>query len=123
MRQFALHDMTVEQLVEAFTTMALEQDEAILEDENTKYNRLYDRMEALKQEMKGRAGDQRRALLPLLGHKNAQVRLKAAIATLAIDLDAARNALHEISNRNEYPQAADARRMMRSVDEGRYVPS
>jgi hypothetical protein len=79
-------------------------------------------MEAVEDALKSRNGDQRRALLPLFLHPNAQVRLKAATATLAVAPEAARQTLQIISDRQEYPQAADARGMMRAVDKGTYVP-
>lgn len=116
-------EMSNGELVERFTTMALEQDEALLMDEIGKYNKIYDQMEAVKKELKARAGDERRLLLPLLEHRNAQVRLKAAIATLAIEPEAARNALQKIVDQKEFPQAANASGMIDAVDEGRYVPS
>lgn len=118
-----LQGLSVDELVERFVSNALDQDQAILLDDNRKYRRLYFEMKALKEALKGRAGDQRTALLPLLKHRNAQVRLKAAIATLAVEIDTARAALQKISDANEYPQAADARGMMSALDEGRYVPS
>jgi hypothetical protein len=49
--------------------------------------------------------------------------LKAALATLAVAPEAARATLQLISDRQEYPQAADARGMMRAIDEGTYVPT
>lgn len=115
--------MTEEQLVDRFADIALAQDEALLDDENAKYNRLYDKMEDVRQELKLRPGDQRRAILPLLQHENAQVRLKAALTTLAIAPEAARHALQIISDRHEYPQAIDARGMLRALESGTYIPS
>jgi hypothetical protein len=115
--------MSVDQLVEQFTAIALDQDRAITLDDSAKYNRLFDRMENIKELLKSREGDQRGALEPLLQHRNAQVRLKAAIALLAVEPEAARATLQAISDKSEYPQAADARGMMRALDEGRYVPS
>lgn len=123
MKRVSLEDMTVEQLVERFTTMALDQEEALLMDELAKYNRIYDQMEAVEQELKKRSRDQRHVLLPLLDHKNAQVRLKAAIATLAIEPEAAREALQKIVDQKEFPQAGSAGSMLDALDEGRYVPS
>jgi len=123
MKRIALENMTVEQLVDRFVEIALAQDEALLMDEVEKYNRLYDQMDVLKQELKKRQGDGRASLLPLLKHKNAQVRLKAAITTLSIDPQAARNALQKIVDQKEFPQAANASGMMDALDEGRYVPS
>lgn len=123
MKRIALQEMLVTELVERFTAIGLEQDEALLLDEIGKYNRLYDDMEALEKELKERTGDRRDSLLSLFDHKNAQVRLKAAIATLAIEPEAARKVLQNISDQNEYPQAASARSMMRALDEGRYIPN
>ena len=120
MKRGNFQNMTVEQLVEQFTSIALEQDEAILSEDNRKYNRLFDRMTLLKQELKNRVGDQRRALLPLCDHESAQVRLQAAIAIVAVAPEKARQTFQIISDRNEYPEAADARSWMRTLDEGRF---
>ena len=108
-----LESATEEELVEYFVAIAVVQDKAMRQGENAKYNRLYREMDAVEWELKRRTGDQRRALIPLYTHPNAQVRLKAAIATLALAPDAARQALQIISDRQEYPQAADARGMIR----------
>jgi hypothetical protein len=123
MKQANVEDMTAAQLVEYFTAIALAQDEAMRIDDNAAFKRLFFQMEAVEEELKGRKGDQRRALLCLLDHPNAQVRLKSAIATLALAPLAARQALQVISDRQEYPQAADARGMMRAVDDGTFTPS
>jgi Domain of unknown function (DUF2019) len=112
-----------EQLVELFTKIALNQFDALELDETNKFNQLYDQMEHVKSELKGRVGDQRLLLLPLLEHPNAQVRLKSAIATLALAPDDAMKALQRISDEDEYPQAAYARGMIDAVKEGRVNPS
>jgi uncharacterized coiled-coil DUF342 family protein len=118
-----LDKMTVDQLVDRFLTIVLDQDRTIRDDNNAKYNRLYDQLEAVKQELRSRPGDQRRALIPLHAHSNAHVRLKSAIATLALAPDAARRTLQNISDRQEYPQAADARGMISALDDGSFVPN
>jgi hypothetical protein len=122
-RRNKLKSATAEELVQYFVAIAMVQDKAVRRGEIAKYNRLYGEMDAVGQELKQRPGDQRHALIPLYEHPNAQVRLKAAIATLALARDAARRALQIISDREEYPQAADARGMMRAVDNGTFVPS
>jgi uncharacterized protein YdcH (DUF465 family) len=122
MSQTTFQRMTVEQLVARSAAIALDQDKAMLKSEHAKFNRLFDEMEAVEKELKTREGDQRRALLPLFNHPNAQVRLKSAIATLALAPQAARRTLQILSDRQEYPQAADARGMMRAVDEGTFIP-
>jgi Domain of unknown function (DUF2019) len=123
MKRTKLHEMTVAQLVDLFIAIALNQDAAMLNYNSAEFNRLFDEREALEEELKKRPGDQRRALLPLLEHLNAQVRLISAIATLALAPEAARQTLQVISDRQEYPQAADARGMMRALSEGTYIPS
>lgn len=123
MTTVSLAGLSVEDLVNTFESMALAQDKALFDDEHAKYNRLYDKMEVVKGELKSRAGDARHALMPLLNHANAQVRLKAAIALLGPEPTTAREALQRISDANEYPQAARARSMMSALDEGRYIPA
>ncbi len=123
MTSATLNRLSVEELVEKFISMALAQDEALLDDEHGKYNLLFDQMEEVKEALKGLGDDERRALLPLLEHRNAQVRLKSAIALLALEPEDARTTLQKISDANEYPQAARARGMLKALDEGRYVPS
>lgn len=122
MSRNSVQQMTVVALVQRFEVIALEQSMAADLDETTKYNRLYDQMEEIEEELRSRDGDQRKVLLPLYDHANAHVQLKAALATLAIDPESARKVLQDISDRNEYPEAASARSMMRSLDEGTYTP-
>jgi hypothetical protein len=119
----SLEKLSVDALVEQFISMALAQDTALLHDETAKYNRLFDKMEHVKEQLKGRGDDERRALLPFLQHSNPHVRLKAAIALLALEPQAARAALQKIWEAKEFPQAADALGMLRAIDQGRYVPT
>lgn len=123
MSRVLLPDLSVEQLVERFVRNAVEQDNAMFEDDNGKFNRLYREMNDIKEELKQRDGDARRELGPLLKHENGQVRLRAAIALLALNPESARATLQSLSDADVYPQAADARGMMRALDEGRYVPN
>ncbi|MBI4275958.1 MAG: DUF2019 domain-containing protein [Rhizobiales bacterium] len=123
MTRIGLQDMTVEQLVQLFITIALDQDKAIMTNDNAKYNRLYSQMDDVKNELKRRADDQRRALIELYDHPNVQVRLKAAITTLGLAPEAARRVLQIISDRAEFPQAADANGILRALDNGTFVPN
>jgi len=123
MKRTKLQDVSVDQLVQRFTAIALDQDKALRSGQHAKFNRLFDELEAVKQELQNRAGDQRRALIALLAHPNAQVRLKSAIATLALVPDVARTTLQTISDQNEYPQAAYARDMINALGDGRFIPS
>ena len=122
MKQIRLEKMTVSQLVERFTAIAVDQDQALLYDEITKYNRLYDQLIVVRDQLKSRAGDQRRALLPLYEHPSWQVRLMAAHATLAIVPEAGRLMLQTIADSRHYPQAGDAGMSLDSLDRGVYKP-
>jgi len=115
--------MTVDQLVERFTAIALDQDKALLRGEYAKFNRLFDEMEAVKQELKSRDGDQRQALLRLYDHPNAQVRLKAVKATLAVAPEAARRMLQVIADSRENPQAGEAGMSLDNLDRGIFKPT
>lgn len=123
MSQVALNKMNAEELVELFTTITLAQDQAILELDTRKYNRLFRQMEKVQAELKSRSGDQRRALIPLLKHDNPQVRIKTAFSLLAIAPARARQALQNIVDWDEYPQLADASGMLEALDDGTYTPN
>lgn len=123
MTRISVPKMTEEQLIERFVFIATEQDQAMLYDDNRRYNQLYDNMKDVEQELKQRPGDQRRVLLSLLEHENLQVKLRAALATLAVAPEASRAVLQWLSDRNRYPQAADAREMLDALDDGSYVPT
>ncbi len=74
------------------------------------------------EELKSRNGDQRRALVQLYGHPNAQTRVKAAIATLTVAPEAAKEVLRQIVANGEYPQAMDAAMILRDVADGSFTP-
>lgn len=123
MKKIELSSLSATQLVEKFAAIAREQDQAILASATAKYNRLYDRMAEVVDELKSRPGDQRRELARLYEFPNVQVRLKAAIHTLAVMPIEARSQLEIIAEMHWFPQTADALGMLRSMDQGRYVPN
>jgi hypothetical protein len=118
-----LDNLTVEQLVERFTSLTLDQDRALRSSNHGRFNRLFDDMEAVKQELQSRNGDQRRALLPLYDHPNPQVRLKAAKATLAVAPETALKMLRTIAESREYPQAGEAGISLDNLKDGIFKPT
>jgi hypothetical protein len=118
-----LKSLTVEQLVAAFEAAGIEQSHAELSNKISKYNRLFRKMVAIQEELKARDGDQRSALVPLLKHANPQVRYMAAEYTLVVAPVASRQALQDLSDKNIYPQAANARGTLRSLAIGRRQPT
>jgi hypothetical protein len=123
MKRDDLRAMTVDQLVELFAEIAREQDRAIARDDNAKYSRLFWQMEDVEEELKGREGDQRPALLRLYTDLNAQVRLAAAKATLAVAPEAARRLLRNIADSQENPQAGDAGMSLVNLERGIFKPT
>jgi hypothetical protein len=123
MNRSQLNGLSTDDLVDRFVSIALLQHEAVWSGDSSAYNKLYGTMMIVEELLKNSADDQRRRLLPLLKHENPMVRLKAAIATLAIDREAARATLKGIWDRKEHPEAADALGILNALDEGRYLPS
>ena len=123
MKRPRLADMSLEELIESFASIGIAQDEALLDRDTARFNRLFRQMEDVSAELKSRTGDQRRALLALYDHPNIQVRLKAADTTLAVAPEAARQKLEEIATSHEFPQAGDAGMSLWALDEGIFKPT
>lgn len=123
MKSNDLRGMVVEQLVQRFVDLSLAQDKAEIQGDIADVNRLFDKIEFVKSELKGRPGDQRRALMILYDHPNAQVRLKAAKATLALAPNAARAVLERLIKFKEFPQAGDAGMTLQFLDDGTFKPT
>ncbi|MEA2345751.1 MAG: hypothetical protein QOF63_3920 [Thermoanaerobaculia bacterium] len=116
-------DMTTQELVERFVSIGLAQYDALYVADTKKFNRLYAMMADVRNELKSREGDQRRALLPLLDHSNLQVRMKAANTLLAISPILARKALESVRDSGIFPQAMDAGMTLSALDNGTFVPN
>jgi hypothetical protein len=118
-----LQDLSVNGLIDRFVEIGIAQDEALLADDIKGFNKLFDQMQEIVQELRRREGDQRHALLQLYEHPNMQVRLKAIINTLAIAPEAGRTALEAVANSRHFPQAGDAGMSLFSLDEGIFKPT
>lgn len=118
-----LNEMSVGELVERFLAIAIDQDKAIFDENNTRFNALYKQMQTVRDELRARPGDQRNALRALLDHPNVQVRLKAAITTLALAPDISKRVLRQIADSKRLPQAADAGLILDGLRDGSFVPS
>jgi len=123
MSQPAFQEMSLDQLLARFAAIGVDQDKALLRNEIAKFNRLYDEMDAIENELKARNGDQRRALVGLYDHPNAQVRLNAIKATLAVSPEQARRMLSVMANSREYPQAGDAGMTLVNLERGIFKPT
>ncbi|MEC5291070.1 DUF2019 domain-containing protein [Aurantimonas sp. C2-6-R+9] len=117
-----LTELTVDEIVREYIAIGLAQDKAIEADDTSTFNRLARRQFAYEKELKRREGDQRRALVPLLEHSNAQIRLNAAHATLVVAPLLARETLEAVAEWESGPQALDAGMAIQMLDDGRFVP-
>ncbi len=123
MNRVTLEEMAISELVDRFAAICLDQDRALLYSEIAKFNQLYRQMAAVRDELKQRPGDQRRALLALYDHENAQVRLQAATASLAVAPDEARKLIETIASSRKFPQAGDAGMTLVNLDRGIFKPT
>ena len=123
MKREDLSRISTDELVNRFAEYAVQQDDASLENDVAKVNRLFWKLKDIEQELKDREGDQRSALLRLYNHPNAQVRVKAAKATLAIAPVQARAALQALADSKEYPPALEAGMSIDMLNRGIYKPT
>lgn len=123
MKRVSLTKLAIDDLVKMFADIGVKQDQALLKDEIATFNRLYSEKNAVMEELKSRAGDQRTALLALFDHPNMQVRLNAAKATLAVAPEVARRKLEAIANSGWQPQAGDAGMSLWNLDRGVFKPT
>jgi len=123
MTKSALQRMAVDELVQQFAALALEQDDALLGNDIAQVNRLFRKLEDVEDELKARPGDQRQALLVLYHHSNPQVQVKAAKATLAVAPAAARQVLEIVSDTCNGPQRLEAGMCLWNLDRGFFKPT
>jgi hypothetical protein len=116
MKDAKLQDMSVDELVDKFTSLALAEYEASESEDNARFRRLFGQMRELLAEFKKRPIQQRRALMALYAHPNPQVRYMAAHATSDFAPDEVRRVCEVLIERNEYPQAANARMLIQELD-------
>jgi hypothetical protein len=117
-----LNTFTSSQLVQQFADIALAQYRALLGNDSAEFNILFGRMNFVVDELKSRSGDDRHLLASLYGHENPQVRLKAAVRTLGIRPQEAREVIERIASSKEYPQAGDAGMTLDALDRGIFKP-
>ncbi|MEN5083169.1 DUF2019 domain-containing protein [Bosea sp. TWI1241] len=113
-----LASLSTDALLRRFEALCIQQYDALDRNEIAAFNRRYDKIQAIEDELQSRPGDQRRVLMQLFGHPNMQVRLTAARANLAVDYAAARRQLEAIVEEQWFPQAGDAGMTLYFLDMG-----
>lgn len=84
MTKFDLKRATVEELIERFLSLGIEQDKMEMEGFGSRANRAIRARLDVEDELKGRDSDARRLLVRFYEHQNIQVQCNAASATLAL---------------------------------------
>ncbi len=114
---------TIDELVLLFEANCLQQDKALLEEDISRFNKLFDGMVAINDELKRRGTHARLNLKRLFDHENMQVRLQAARLTLGVAPAEARQVIEAISRSAWMPQAGDAGMCLWALDEGISKPT
>ena len=96
-----LKSMDMDGLLARFVSIAEKQYEIISDGGRARYNRLYQQLVDVVDELQSRPGDQRRALVRLFDHPNPQVRLMAASMIQELEPAAARPVLQAIHDSRE----------------------
>jgi len=122
MKRAQLKKMTVDELVERFAEVGVAQGDAIDNNENAKFNRLYEQMEQVDHELRARGREARLALMRLYDYPNMQVKLAAATYTLGVDPVSARQMIQAIADSKWAPQALEAGMRIINLDNGTFVP-
>ncbi len=122
MKRLELGDMTIDQIIEEFARIGIEQDDAEIEGNTSRYNKLYRRIVLIDQELRARGPEARKALSQLYNHPNIQVRLNAATRTLGVLPAEARALLERIRKAHHGFQSLDAGMRLNNLDEGIFKP-
>ena len=122
MKKPSLQSQSVTELIAAYERIGIQQDDALLADKMSTYNKLYKAQRELMNELRSRGFDSRAQITKFLDHPNIQVRLHAAIDSLVVAPEAARAVLQEIRLSRIAPQCIDAGFIIIGLDDGSYTP-
>ena len=115
--------LSIEQLVGIYEGVSVEEFDALELGDMPSVRKLFSKLKSVDQEIRARGIEARRKMLPLLNHRNPQVRINAAKALLAIAPQEARSALELLAFRGPSIQRLDARMCIRHLEEGVFKPT
>lgn len=87
---------SVDDLLKRFEEVCIEQYDTYITDDLEKYNKDFEILVSIKDELKARGSEARRSLLRLLTNENPQVRLQAAKFVYPVARDEAKKCLQDI---------------------------
>ncbi len=117
-----IRDISVQQLLDRFVDVCLDQEDALSDEDYDKFNRLYDVRMDIQDELKRRGDKARRSLLRLYDHPNLTVQMFAAAATAGLEREAALAKLREIGARRDFLDSIRANSMATRLEEGAWDP-
>lgn len=106
----------IEELLNLFVRLSIEQEEAIYVANTSGFNRLGDTLYEIINEIKRRPDDRGQSMLKLFGHPNTQVRFNAATSVSGLFTNEARRAIQSIADSKSDLMASDARMYLRTLD-------
>jgi hypothetical protein len=123
MKREKLETFSIETLLARFEVLCIEQYHSLEREEINLYNKRFEQIENIINELKARSGDQRSKLAKFYNHRNSQVALTAAEANLAIDYRSARSVIEEIAEAGGMPQEGSAGMTLQFLDDGIFKPT
>jgi hypothetical protein len=112
-----------EQLVAAYVDLSLHEDDATLRNQVGRGNRAVRQRMKIEGVLRARGMHARRALVPLLKHPSAQVRLNSAKDLLAVVPAEARATLEELATHGPGDQRGSAGMCLLLMDDGTFKPT
>jgi hypothetical protein len=116
MKTTSLSTMSVDELLASFADLAMQQELTLEGDDVKRYSQLYEKMEAISDELEDRGSYD--DFSRLLSHSNIQVRLSAARRLMWTIPAAARPVLEKIAQSGHFPQAGYAGMALEMHDSG-----
>jgi hypothetical protein len=122
MKSARFHELTNDELVQAFVRLAKQMGAAVLDSETRRFNRMFPGMQAIDRELRSRGRDARMALCPLLEDQDRFVRYYAAKKLLGLVPDRARTVIEDIAKIKYDALTFDAGMCLYALDEGIFKP-
>jgi Domain of unknown function (DUF2019) len=116
-------EMPTEQMVSEYVALCLDEDDATLRNQTVRANRAVRQRMKIESVLRARGIHARRALLPLLRHPSAQVRLNSAKELLAVVPVEARATLEELAAHGPGDQRGSAGMCLLLMDKGTFKPT
>jgi Domain of unknown function (DUF2019) len=114
---------SIQDLVAAYLDVSLKEADAVERGETAKVRRLFEKRMQLDRLIRSRGLPARKSLIPLLDHRNAQVRLNAAKHLLAVAPTEARATLEDLAAHGPSQQRGDAGMCFWYMDKGIFKPT